>query len=132
VDQFGNPLPTPVQTPSGAPGAPVSGAAPGTPVGQGMGGTTVGGGLAGVASKFEQTGIKSYNDTNKYNEWEFVYDMTKDPARSLGGVPQATGQPGAQPGTPVGTPAGTPAGAPPGVLPGSAPGMPPAATPGTN
>jgi hypothetical protein len=41
----------------------------------------VGAGLAGVASKREQEGIKTYNDRKKYNEWEFVYDVTKDPTK---------------------------------------------------
>ncbi len=41
----------------------------------------IGAGLAGVASKREQEGIKTYNDRTKYNEWEFVYDVTKDPTK---------------------------------------------------
>ncbi len=40
---------------------------------------TIGGGIAGVASKREQEGIKVYKDKTKYNEWEFVYDISKDP-----------------------------------------------------
>ncbi len=47
---------------------------------------TIGGGIAGVASKREQEGIKVYRDKTKYNEWEFVYDITKDQSRT-GGVP---------------------------------------------
>ena len=50
---------------------------------------TIGGGIAGVASKLEQDGIKIYNDQKSYNKWEFVYDITKDPARTGGTVPQA-------------------------------------------
>jgi hypothetical protein len=65
-----------------------------------MGGATIGGGLAGVASKLEQEGIKSYNDHTAYNEWEFVYDMTKDPARGAGALPPAQ----APPGTPLSGP----------------------------
>jgi len=63
----------------------------------GMGGTTVGGGIAGVASKFEQEGIKLYNQKSSYDEWEFIYDMSKDKTRG-GGVPgqQAPQQPGQQ------------------------------------
>jgi hypothetical protein len=57
----------------------------GTPIGQGLGGQTIGGGFAGVASKAEQEGIKSYRERTSYNEWEFVYDMTKDASRGGGG-----------------------------------------------
>jgi hypothetical protein len=45
--------------------------------------------MAGVASKYEQEGIKVYKDQTSYNKWEFVYDITKDPARGGGTVPQA-------------------------------------------
>lgn len=45
---------------------------------QGMGGA--GPGIAGVATKFEGASIRVYNDRKKYQEWEFVYDMSKDPA----------------------------------------------------
>lgn len=70
----------PQTTPFGA-AAPTSNTT--TPIGQ----QVIGAGLAGVASKREQEGIKTYNQRTKYNEWEFVYDITKDPARS----PQANG-----------------------------------------
>jgi hypothetical protein len=63
----------------------------GVSAGQGMGGTVVGGGIAGVASKQEQDGIKLYNERSAYNEWEFVYDMSKDTART-GGAAAMTGQ----------------------------------------
>jgi hypothetical protein len=71
----------------------------GTPIGQGLGGSTIGGGFAGVASKFDQEGIKIYKDRTAYNEWEFVYDMTKDTSRTgIGGVvPQATPSPNSSP-----------------------------------
>lgn len=36
------------------------------------------GSIAGVASKVERRGIKIYNERNKYNEWEFIYDFSKD------------------------------------------------------
>ena len=61
---------------------------------------TIGGGIAGVASKREQEGIKSYKDKTKYNEWEFVYDISKDTSRTggAGQQPQPQQQPaGAQP-----------------------------------
>jgi type II secretory pathway pseudopilin PulG len=50
----------------------------------GMGGTPVGGGIAGVASESTGPAIKVYNERKKYNEWEFVYDQSKD--RGLAGV----------------------------------------------
>jgi hypothetical protein len=55
----------------------------------------IGAGIAGVASKKEGESIKSVNDHTKYNEWEFVYDITKDAARQgAAGVPGASGGPG--------------------------------------
>jgi len=75
-----------------------------------MGGGQVGGGIAGVASKVEKASIKIYNDREKYNEWEFIYDYSKDRtgagrAAAAMGTPQqgttpgaggpGTGQPGA-------------------------------------
>jgi hypothetical protein len=105
VDQNGNPLPANngFGGIGGAPAATGLGSAPTTP-GNNTGtalapmqGTTVGGGMAGVASKLEQDGIKSYKDRTAYNEWEFVYDMTKDPLRGGGGAapPPAPAQNGA-------------------------------------
>jgi hypothetical protein len=75
---------------------------------------TIGGGMAGVASKLEEDGIKVYKDQKSYNKWEFVYDITKDPARTGGAVPQSAPPPGAPiggaPGAPNATaaPTGTP------------------------
>jgi hypothetical protein len=57
-----------------------------------MGGTQVGGGIAGVASEFTGSAIAVYNQRKKYNEWEFVYDQSKD--RGLAGVPHNGGVPG--------------------------------------
>ena len=71
----------------------------------------MGGGIAGVASKAENDSIKVYNDRQKYNEWEFVYDMKKD-SRLTGQQPQG----GPPPNSPTG-------GAPGGGLPVS--GVPP-------
>jgi hypothetical protein len=45
---------------------------------QPMAGLQIGGGIAGVASTVERMGIKIYNEKEKYNEWEFLYDITKD------------------------------------------------------
>ena len=44
----------------------------------GASGLQIGGGIAGVASVFEGPSIKVYNEREKYQEWEFVYDMKKD------------------------------------------------------
>jgi hypothetical protein len=44
----------------------------------GASGLQIGGGIAGVASVFEGPSIKLYNERQKYQEWEFVYDMKKD------------------------------------------------------
>jgi hypothetical protein len=59
---------------------------------------TIGGGIAGVASKLEEDGIKIYKEQKSYHKWEFVYDITKDPARTGGAVPQGAPPPG----TPIG------------------------------
>jgi hypothetical protein len=49
----------------------------GTPI-TGTTGQTIGGGIAGVATKADGEGIKVYNDSSKYKEWEFIYDLSKD------------------------------------------------------
>ncbi len=75
-------------TPGGIPGTPVATtAAIQTPATQ-----TIGGGIAGIASTRTQEGIKVYKDKKKYNEWEFVYDVTKDPTKNggAGQVPAAS------------------------------------------
>jgi hypothetical protein len=128
VDQFGNPLPQnqmgqPGQSGQNAPGQP-----PGQPIAGQPAGQTIGGGIAGVASKMEQEGIKRYRDRKLYNEWEFVYDITKDSARA-GGVAQPGGAPGAGAQSPSGFGA-APGQAVPGQLPAQpfmpqAPGPPP-------
>ncbi len=81
------------------PGGPPPGI--GAPLG---GGAQIGAGIAGVASLSEQTGIKIYNERDKYNEWEFIYDFSKDKTMvgAAAGLP-AAGTPGA---APFGTPAG--------------------------
>jgi hypothetical protein len=80
VDAFGNPVqPTTSTTQTlGAQQQPAAG-------------STIGGGIAGVASKLEQEGIKRYRERTLYNEWEFVYDITKDTSRTGGAsaIPQA-------------------------------------------
>lgn len=59
----------------------------------------IGAGLAGVASKREQDAIKTFNSHSRYNEWEFIFDVTKDPKLSKGaaGATGGTGNPGAPP-----------------------------------
>ncbi|HVN05864.1 MAG TPA: hypothetical protein VMT86_15690 [Bryobacteraceae bacterium] len=59
---------------------------------QGMSGAQMGGGIAGVASESKSPSIMVYNERKKYNEWEFVYDQTKD--RGLAGVQAGGGAPG--------------------------------------
>jgi len=58
----------------------------------GIGGTQIGGGIAGVASESTGPAIIVYNERKKYNEWEFVYDQSKD--RGLAGVQRNGGAPG--------------------------------------
>ena len=87
IDQYGNPVPAnPLTgTPNATPGFPAAAPAQAGP-------QVVGGGIAGVASKREQEGIKLYKEKKKYNEWEFVYDITKDPTRTVsvpGAAPNA-------------------------------------------
>jgi hypothetical protein len=71
ADLIGNllrqPRPTPAPT---APGGPTG------MTGAGLG--TITGGIAGVASKVERQSIKVYSERHKYNEWEFIYDFSKD------------------------------------------------------
>jgi len=57
------------------PSRPAPGAVPGMMGGQ-VAITTPG--IAGVASKVEKHSIKVYNEHDKYNLWEFIYDYTKD------------------------------------------------------
>jgi hypothetical protein len=110
VDQFGNAVPQQAQQPQAQAGLNQPTAQqPQQPQQQ-----TIGGGIAGVATKLEQEGIKLYRERKAYNEWEFVYDITKDPARGGGatpttGTPAAGAQPaGAQPASGQQTPAPTP------------------------
>jgi len=67
---------------------------------QGVQGAAQGGlgaGIAGVASKKEATGIKVYNERTRYDEWEFLYDQSKDARSAIqaaGVNAQGTNQPG--------------------------------------
>ncbi|HLK48218.1 MAG TPA: hypothetical protein VKT49_08790 [Bryobacteraceae bacterium] len=80
------------------------------------GGQQIGGGIAGVASKSDDPAIMVYNDHSNYNEWEFIFDYTKQqplpnpnggtigtPAASLGSLPGSV--PGS--GSPLATPSAT-------------------------
>jgi hypothetical protein len=49
-----------------------------------QGGNFATGSFAGVASTVKRTGIKKYADYSKYNEWEFIYDYSKDVAKASG------------------------------------------------
>jgi type II secretory pathway pseudopilin PulG len=44
------------------------------------GGQQIGGGIAGVASTSEGASIMVYHDRSNYNEWEFIFDYTKQKA----------------------------------------------------
>jgi hypothetical protein len=61
------------------------------------GGMAITGGIAGVASKIEKPSIKIYGDRQQYNEWEFIYDFTKDRtgAGRMAGMMRAGQQQGA-------------------------------------
>ena len=81
---------------------------------QGMGGQTFGGGIAGVASTAEGEGVKVYNERTLYQEWEFIFDPSKQKQipnpNALGAIGTPAGnmnspQPGQQQGAPgVATP----------------------------
>jgi hypothetical protein len=87
-------------------------------------GNIMGGGIAGVASTAESDSIMIYNDREKYNEWEFVYDPTKErplPNPNGGGT---VGTPASQMGSNTFAPGPAPGGAgatmtPPGTMPGA-------------
>lgn len=57
------------------------------------GSQTIGGGIAGVATTAEGEGVKVYNEHSLYQEWEFIYDQTKQKqipnpnATGAGGTP---------------------------------------------
>jgi type II secretory pathway pseudopilin PulG len=113
-NQFGGPTATGSDQSSGSSSASFSPSSGLTSSGGGIGMTTAGAGIAGVASKYEATGIKTYKDHSKYNEWEFLYD----PRQDMVGLAGAQAQPGPG-GTALGTPLGTPLGTQPGGQPGT-------------
>jgi hypothetical protein len=71
-------------------------------------GLQIGGGIAGFASMAEAPSIKVYNERQKYNEWEFIYDVKKD-KRLLGAAAGQTGPQNRNPlgGSPIGGPLGS-------------------------
>jgi hypothetical protein len=72
------------------------------------GGAQIGGGVAGVASTSEQESVMVYNERHKFNEWEFIYDFTKD-RRMVGAAGQGmVGTPASQLGQAAGTGAQNP------------------------
>ncbi len=72
------------------------------------GGRNLGSGIVGVASTAEGEGVKVYNDRSLYQEWEFLYDPSKqkqipNPNVSMAGTPASSMSspiPGQQPGAP--------------------------------
>ena len=64
--------------------------------GSGTGGAA---GLAGVATKFTGPSIKVYKDHQKYQEWEFIFDLKQGlPGQPTPGNGPGTGQGSQQPG----------------------------------
>lgn len=53
---------------------------------------TTSGGIAGVATKYKGTSIKVINERQKYQEWEFVYDIKKDKSIMGNAAGQIPGQ----------------------------------------
>ena len=83
--------------PSGGAGNPLS-------TDQLTGKTFGGGAIVGVSIPSQKESLKEFQQKNHYNEWQFVYDPTMDPANRAGiGAGAATGVPGAigTPGAPV-------------------------------
>jgi hypothetical protein len=77
------------------------------------GAQTIGGGIAGVATTAEGEGVKVYNDRTLYQEWEFIFDPSKQKiipnpnAAGAGGTPANRMNQGTQsPGTGFGTQTG--------------------------
>jgi type II secretory pathway pseudopilin PulG len=65
-------------------------------------GQQVGGGIAGVASTSENPSIMVYNDRTSYNEWEFIFDFSKQKAVVNPNVGGVIGTPASQIGTVAG------------------------------
>jgi type II secretory pathway pseudopilin PulG len=65
-------------------------------------GQQVGGGIAGVASTSEDPAIMVYNERTSYNEWEFIFDFSKQKAVTNPNTASVVGTPAAQIGTAAG------------------------------
>jgi hypothetical protein len=88
-DNGGFPIPSnPTQA---TPGGGALGNSIGTSAGGSGAGQVLAGSFAGVASTAESPSIKIYNDHQKYNEWEFIYDYSKDVAKAAGLAVNASG-----------------------------------------
>jgi hypothetical protein len=115
-----------------SPGTSLTAAPAGTPTAAPAGQQVIGAGLAGVASKREQEGIKTYNERTKYNEWEFVYDISKDPTKNpnanMAGAAGASGGQGKSGSNSSTTPSSSPFGQ---SSAGQTPATPPPSTTGT-
>jgi len=91
-------------------------------------GNMMGGGIAGVASTKESGSIMIYNDRSKYNEWEFIYDPSKEKLLPNPNGSGAVGTPASQMGSNTSTPGPNTGGAgstmvpAQGALPGTMPG----------
>jgi integrin beta 8 len=68
---------------------------------QGMGGQTFGGGIAGVASTAEGEGVKVYNERTLYQEWEFIFDPSKQKQIPNPNALGAIGTPASSMGSPM-------------------------------
>ncbi|MBV8904630.1 MAG: hypothetical protein JOZ22_13435 [Acidobacteriia bacterium] len=65
----------------------------GTAPGQTQTGPAIGAGIAGVASTNEAPAIMVYSDHTNYNEWEFIFDVSKQkPVANPNGVPGTPAQ----------------------------------------
>lgn len=65
------------------------------------------GGLAGVATEYKAPSIKIYKDHQKYQEWEFIFDLNQNQPGAPGAQqnqPQNSPQQPTNPGSPIGTP----------------------------
>jgi type II secretory pathway pseudopilin PulG len=79
-------------------------------------GQQVGGGIAGVASTSENPAIMVYNERSSYNEWEFIFDFSKQRGVANPNVGGVIGTPASQIGTVAGAvPGASGDGAGPGV-----------------
>ncbi len=84
-------FPAPSNTTNATAGTSSFGSSAGSSAGGSSPGQVLAGSFAGVASTSESPSIKIYNDHQKYNEWEFIYDYSKDVAKAAGLAVNASG-----------------------------------------